>query len=88
VNLKYDRSFEKDISSIKDEKLLSALYKLILELKDKDSINSISNIKKLKSHKNIYRIKLGNYRLGFYNQEDTLVLVRFLHRKDIRPLQK
>jgi mRNA interferase RelE/StbE len=83
VNLKYDRSFEKDISSIKDEKLLNSIYKVIVELKTIDSINALSNIKKLKSHKNIYRIKLGNYRLGFYLEEDTLILVRFLHRKDI-----
>jgi mRNA interferase RelE/StbE len=83
VKLKYDRSFEKDISSIKDEKLLNSIYEIIVELKTIDSIISLPNIKKLKSHKNIYRIKLGNYRLGFYVEEDTIILVRFLHRKDI-----
>jgi len=34
-------------------------------------------------YKNAYRIRLGNYRIGFLMIADELILNRVLHRKDI-----
>lgn len=46
-------------------------------------INQLSNCKKLKGYKTAYRIRLGQYRLGFYYENNTVELVRILNRKDI-----
>jgi mRNA interferase RelE/StbE len=83
VIVKYDRSFEKDISKIKETKILELIYNLISEIKAQNILNDISNVKKLKANKNVYQIKLGKYRLGFYFEDNSIILVRFLHRKKI-----
>ena len=40
-------------------------------------------LKKLKGHKLAYRIKLNNYRLCFYYQDESIIIARFLPRKDV-----
>ncbi|MBP1468695.1 type II toxin-antitoxin system RelE/ParE family toxin [Candidatus Chloroploca sp. M-50] len=30
-----------------------------------------------------YRIRIGDYRLGLFVEDDTITVVRFLHRRDI-----
>ncbi len=47
------------------------------------NLSMLTGIKKLKGYQNSYRIQVGVYRLGFVLQENTVVLVRFLHRKEI-----
>jgi len=48
-----------------------------------DSLEKTPNIKKLKGHKSAYRVRMGDYRLGFFFENSTILLARFLHRKDI-----
>ena len=82
--VKIDKSFQKDVSKIHDVKLKSAIYEIIKQIQETDNISEISNLKKLKGHKDLYRIRLGNYRLGLeYTEEQELIFIRFLHRKEI-----
>lgn len=37
----------------------------------------------MKAKGSYYRIRIGNYRLGLKQEQDTLTLLRFMHRKDI-----
>jgi mRNA interferase RelE/StbE len=37
----------------------------------------------MKGHSIAYRIKSGNYRMGFYKELDQVELARFLKREDI-----
>jgi mRNA interferase RelE/StbE len=83
MKVKFESSFEKDLKSIKDAKLLNKLKLIILECKNLDNLGSIKNLKKLRGYDNFYRLRLGNYRLGIELEEDTLIFTRFLHRKDI-----
>jgi mRNA interferase RelE/StbE len=48
-----------------------------------DSLEKIPNTKKLKGHKTAYRTRVGDYRLGFFFENSTMLLARFVHRKDI-----
>ena len=72
----------KDIKKIakKDKDKLQEIYNEFLK---SDDINSIHGIKKLKGFENFYRLRLGNYGLGFLFEDDKIVFLRFLHRKDI-----
>jgi mRNA interferase RelE/StbE len=82
--VKIDKSFQKDVSKIHDVKLKSEIYEIIKQIQETDNISEISNLKKLKGHKDLYRIRLGNYRLGLeYTEEHELIFIRFLHRKEI-----
>ncbi|HBY75652.1 MAG TPA: plasmid stabilization protein, partial [Cyanobacteria bacterium UBA11148] len=41
-----------------------------------------TNLKKLKTEGDYYRIRVGDYRIGIVINEDVVVFVRVLHRKE------
>jgi len=43
----------------------------------------MSHFKKMKVVDNYYRMRIGNYRIGFKVEFQNLILLRFMHRKDI-----
>lgn len=78
-----DKSFEKDTDEITDKKLLESIADCIYEVQKHDKLSEISNCKKLKGSKNAYRIRIGNYRIGFVYENHTIQFIRFLHRSKI-----
>ena len=48
-----------------------------------NTIADIANLKKLKAGVNHFRLRIGEYRLGFVLEKEKVIFVRFLHRKDI-----
>jgi mRNA interferase RelE/StbE len=79
-----DKSFVKDVDKINDIKLLRNLNKLITELEKCNSLVELPNVKKIKGYDSFFRIRLGNYRLGFEEiGSNRICLIRLLHRKDI-----
>ncbi len=81
--VRIDKSFEKDTDKIKDKNLLHSIADCIELLEKADNVKSIKNIKKLKGSNYFYRIRLGDYRIGLEIKNETIELIRFLHRKDI-----
>jgi len=84
VKLRIDKSFDRDIDGIRDKKLLRKLQAFISIIENVDTIQEIPHVKKIGGYKSFYRIKIGDHRLGMEaisNKE--VVLLRFLHRKDI-----
>ena len=76
-------SFSKDVDKLKDKNLRRKIEAVIKELDKADSLIEVRNLKKLKGYKNHYRIRIGDYRLGIYQDGFTVELAHFLHRKDI-----
>ncbi|MCD4790566.1 MAG: type II toxin-antitoxin system RelE/ParE family toxin [Bacteroidales bacterium] len=89
----YERKFKKDISNIRDKKTLGNIKEFIINAKiyaKNDDIQSIFLKKKhikIRGYKNYYRIRFGDYRLGFEIEKQGNIIVikfiRFLHRKYI-----
>ena len=79
----YSSSFFKSIKKEKNKEILEKIEITITNVKDANSINEISNIKKLTGHKNYYRIKIGDYRLGIEIINEIDDFMEFQHRKDI-----
>lgn len=77
------KSFEKDIEKISNKKLAKQVSVLIQELENCHTLSEIHHVKKMKAEGNYYRIRIGNYRLGLKQEQQTLVLLRFMDRKDI-----
>jgi mRNA interferase RelE/StbE len=75
-----DKSFEKDAKSLPVDIQLK-IKEIILHIQS--SPLSEINAEKLSGYKNAYRIRLGNYRIGFYKEGDAIVLSRILDRKEI-----
>lgn len=86
MNINYEKSFLKDIQKLNDKKVAAKLKDFISSLEEKENLQNIPNIKKLKGYDNYYRLKIGNYRLGFSYQDNEIDIIRFLHRKDIYKL--
>ena len=78
-----DESFEKDIKKVANNKLLNLIADCIEEIRDIDKFSNISGCKKLKGSRNAYRIRIGNYRIGFIFENQTIIFIRFLHRSKI-----
>ena len=83
MNVLIDTYFKKDTAKIIDKKLLNSIADCIEEIKELKKLSEITNCKKLKGGKNAYRIKVGDYRIGFIFEKQTIEFVRFLHRSEI-----
>jgi mRNA interferase RelE/StbE len=77
------KSFERDIAKITNKELASLVLGVIEELENCHSLSKISHLKKMAGKGGYYRIRVGDYRLGLKLSQDTLVLLRFMSRKDI-----
>jgi mRNA interferase RelE/StbE len=83
VKVEFRKSFEKDLSKIRDEDLLLKLKAVIEEVENADNLLGISNIKKLKADGDYYRIRVGDYRVGLTDDQGVITFVRILHRKEM-----
>jgi len=84
MKVKFDKSFIKAIDKIKDASLLKRIESVIYKIEAVDSIDKLSNTKKLIGYTTYYRIKIGDYRIGLELINSTEVrLISVLHRKDI-----
>ncbi|MBE9007994.1 type II toxin-antitoxin system RelE/ParE family toxin [Fortiea sp. LEGE XX443] len=83
MKVEFRKSFEKDLGKIQDEDLLLRIKTVIEQVETAESLSEISNLKKLKADGNYYRIRVGDYRIGFAEDENMITFVRVLHRKEI-----
>ena len=83
MNVEFLKRFSKDLDAIKNKSVKQALGRLIELMETVDALDKIPNTKKLKGHKSAYRTRIADYRIGFFFENSTILLARFLHRKDI-----
>lgn len=81
MKISYTKQFIKDAKKYPQYK--NQIREIISEFQNATSLSAISNIKKLQSDKNDYRLRMGNFRIGFSIFKGKIVFKRFLHRKDI-----
>jgi mRNA interferase RelE/StbE len=79
----YKASFLRDIKKLKDKKQAARLKEIISKIKSAKNLSEIKNLRKIEGFPNHYRIKTGDYRVGMVLSDDTVILVRFLNRKEI-----
>lgn len=83
MRVKYLKKFSKDLDSITDQKMLDRIKKRIIEIESASSKKEVKGLKKLKANPTAYRIRIGQYRMGVYIQDETIEIARIVHRKDI-----
>jgi mRNA interferase RelE/StbE len=86
MKVEFLKSFSKDLNAIASKSVRQLLKKVIERMEQVDSLSKISNTKKLQGHKTAYRTRVGDYRLGFFFENEIILLARFVHRKDIYKL--
>ena len=77
------KQFEKDTDKELSPKMQLRLADIIEELQKVSKPSEINNIKKLKGFKSAYRIKMGDYRIGFILEDNLIKLSRIMNRKEI-----
>lgn len=83
MNILYDKRFLKDIEAMNDKHLKHQVETTISEIEKAEQLSTLHNLKKMKGHKSAYHIRIGNYRLGFFFENHTVIFTRLLNRKDI-----
>lgn len=81
--IKVEKSFERDVAKINDKIVLAKLSTIITNISTASSQKEIPNLKKLSGNHSYYRIKINNYRLGISINGKEIILIRFLHRKEV-----
>ncbi len=83
MEINYKKQFLKELAKLPksyQERVEELVFELIPDEEDSDIIKRLS---KLKGHDGYYKIRIGNYRIGVYLDEESLEFKRVLHRKDI-----
>ena len=82
--VEFDTSFYRYLAKIRNKSRLRKIENKILELEKSNNLSKIKNVKKLTGFKYYYRIRIGDYRIGFESIDDkTIRLIIITHRKDI-----
>ena len=64
MNVEYSKDFEKSVKKLSG-KMLGSIRKVITEVKNAENIKEIIDCKKLVGYRNLYRIRIGDYRAFF-----------------------
>ena len=83
MKVEFLKKFSKDLDTVSVKSVKSNLLKVIELMESVTLLEEIPNTKKLKGHSSAYRTRVGDYRLGFFFENDVIQLARFIHRKDI-----
>ena len=75
--------FNKDLDKIEDSQIKMKVIDIIEEIELSEKLSNLVNVKKLSGFKIAYRIKLGDYRIGFFFENGIIEFARIVHRKDI-----
>jgi len=86
MKVEFSAKFSKDLDSIKKESTKQAILATIEELEQAENLSELRGLKKLVGHSSAFRIRIGDYRLGFFFDKDGVLLGRIAHRKDIYSL--
>jgi mRNA interferase RelE/StbE len=77
------RKFGKQVDKCNDRKIRKNLSMVIISIQKAQNLKEINNLKKLKGHRNIYRIRMGDFRIGIVLRNKKVILATFDHRSDI-----
>lgn len=83
MRVEFRESFEKDLRSVLAGKLLQRVEKAIVKMEAADLLTQVSGLEKLAGHRDYFRIRIGDNRLGLVIVGETVTCVRFLQRREI-----
>ena len=81
--MKYRNRFYRNLDSIKDVEIIDEVEAALAEIESAADVSQISCIKKMLGHKHAYRIRISDYRIGIYVQNDVVEIACLEHRSVI-----
>ena len=83
MKVAYEAAFLRDSKRVRSKKVRRRVQRVIEEVKKASAPHEILELTKLRGYETLYRIRVGDYRIGIEIVDDTVIFVRFLHRRDI-----
>ena len=83
MNTRFRESFADDLSALTDAGLRRRIQRVIEQVEAARTFQQIPNLKRLDAKGKYYRIRVGDYRLGFVFEQGAVTFVRCLDRKEI-----
>ena len=83
MKVEFKRSFVQDLERVRDKGIKERVRETIERVGGAQTLQEMGSVKKLRGGERYYRIRIGDYRLGLILQANTVIFVRFLHRKDV-----
>jgi len=83
MQIDFTKQFSKRLDHLHDDNLRLRLRQMVEMFMNAVSVEDIPKLKKLKGHPSAYRIRLGNYRIGLFIENNAVIFAAFEHRKDI-----
>jgi mRNA interferase RelE/StbE len=83
VKIEFKKSFSKDLDAMSDAKLSRRVQDVLLRLETTPTLANFPHLESLSGHPGHFRIRIGSHRLGLRLVGDTVVCVRFLHRREV-----
>lgn len=77
----FHRKFEKDIKTV-PRNIQEQFFCLLESFNNSDNKIELT-AKKITGHENRYRLRIGNYRIGFSIEREKVLFRRILHRQNI-----
>jgi mRNA interferase RelE/StbE len=83
MKIDYRKRFLKELSKIPSKTRMRMEKFVFEELPKADSIVELRKVEQLKGYTSYHKIRFGSYRIGLKLENETVILERALHRKDI-----
>ena len=84
LNVEYGERFLKDLKKLRKNKIYEDVKDLCFaQMPSCEDLRFIPNLKKMEGYRNYYRIRVGDYRIGLKVEDQKVLLMRVLHRKEI-----
>ncbi len=83
MNVEYRKLFLKDLKKLKNQSIYQQIYELaFITLPEAKMLQDLPNVKALSGTTNRYRIRVGDYRIGIEVSDNTIEVMRLLHRRE------
>lgn len=83
MKTEYLPTFVKDLKALKSTPVYTTIKNFAFQdILAYQNIGVLNNLKKLTGVGNAYRVRIGDYRIGFFLTDDTITFSRVLHRRE------
>ena len=83
MKVEFLSKFDRDLEEILEPSVRKAVLDLILKIEGFSRIHQIPQLKKLQGFKYAYRIRVRDYRIGIFVENNVVQFARIKNRRDI-----
>ncbi|PYQ56125.1 MAG: plasmid stabilization protein [Acidobacteria bacterium] len=83
MRTRFKEVFVKDLRHIRDKGLLARIQQAVQSVENAGALSEVPHLKKIHGRERYYRIRVGDYRIGLALEDNAVVFIRALHRREI-----